>query len=160
MIRMRAPEGLTGFTHQGYQVEISDGIAHVDPRFRGDFEAHGFRADDEASAAPPATIDLRRRALIDAYARHLDTLPDAEIDGMLEEMRRAAAPAGASTAEDDEGDGEDLPGGFDPLAVTVADLPGLKRPQLFAVLKARSIPAVPPISNDTLREKARTALAG
>jgi len=188
MIKMRAPEGLTGFTHEGFPVEINDGVVHVDPRFRADFEAHGFLADGDApmlaapvpvsaaqqvpAPAPAPTVDLRKRALLDAYARHLDTLTDAEIDGTLEMLRRSEtapppAPAAPTDERDDEDEGEseqrageDQPGEFDPLTVTAADVPGLKRQQLFAVLKARSIPAVPPISNDVLRAKALAAIGG
>jgi hypothetical protein len=182
MIKMRAPEGLTGFTHQGFPVEIIDGVAHVDPRFRADFEAHGFLADGDApppaapvpvsavqqvpAPAPAPIMDLRRQALLEAYARHLDTLSDDEISGTLALLRENGQPVPPPRSEREAAerdareadDADSAEGEFDPLTVTAADLPGLKRPQLFAVLKARNVPAVPPISNDVLRAKALAAI--
>ncbi len=43
MIKMRAPAGLTGFSHRGHALEPDeDGAVHVDSRHRHELEAHGF----------------------------------------------------------------------------------------------------------------------
>jgi hypothetical protein len=150
MITMRAPEGLTGFTHQGFPVEIRDGVARVDPRFRGEFEAHGFRAEDEAGPAPAPVrpLDLRKQVLIGLFSDRLDAMTDDELDAML---------ADARAAQQREQDGAS---NLDPAAVTEATIDAMTRPELFAFLKLKNVPAVPPITNEALREKARAALAG
>ncbi|AWB20835.1 hypothetical protein DA075_07845 [Methylobacterium currus] len=150
MITMRAPEGLTGFTHQGFPVEIRDGVARVDPRFRPDFEAHGFLAEDEAGPAPaPARpLDLRKQVLIGLFSDRLDAMTDDELDAMLAEAR---------AAQQREQDGAS---NLDPAAVTPEAIDAMTRPELFAFLKLKGVPAVPPITNEVLREKARAALSG
>lgn len=156
MITMRAPTGMTGFTHQGFPVEIRDGVALVDPRFRGEFETHGFRAEGEAGPALPAAgespplrpLDLRKQALIGLFSDRLDAMTDDELDAML---------ADARAAQQREQDGASA---LDPAAVTEAAIDAMTRPELFAFLKLKSVPAVPPITNEALREKARAALAG
>ncbi|MFH6786313.1 MULTISPECIES: hypothetical protein [Methylobacterium] len=155
MITMRAPEGLTGFTHQGFPVEIRDGVAQVDPRFRGEFEMHGFRAEDTGlplpapgEPAPQRPLDLRKQVLIGLFADRLDAMTDDELDAML---------ADARAAQQREQDGAPV---LDPAAVTEAAIDAMSRPELFAFLKLKGVPAVPPITNEALREKARAALAG
>ncbi len=49
---------------------------------------------------------------------------------------------------------------LDPAAVTEAAIDAMTRPELFAFLKLKGTPAVPPITNEALRDKARAALAG
>lgn len=155
MLKMRAPEGVTAFSHQGYPVEIGeDGAVHVDPRHRGDLEAHGFRPWDTAPAAAPAIaaagrkdLDGKRAILVALFTDTVASLTDEEVDGMIANANERLR----LEREDAER--------IDPAKVTAEDIGHMKRHELFAFLKKRGIPAVPPIDNETLRQKVRAALA-
>lgn len=153
MIKMRAPEGVTAFSHQGYPVEIDgDGAAHVDARHRTDLEAHGFvpwdRPAPEGGAAvvAPLSPDPRRARLIALFADRIAGMSDDEIVAM-----EANAEAQIRMEREDADR-------LDPKTVTVEDIDAMKRHELFAFLRKAGIPAVPPIENEALRVKARAAL--
>ena len=152
MIKMRAPENMSGFTHQGFPVEIAeDGSAHIDRRHRLDLEAHGFRLWD----APQGTAAADERRPLDERRARLVALFTETVAGMSdEEVGRMLADADERQRIEQE-DAERV----DPDAVTADDIDQMKRHELFAFLRKRNVRVVPPVDNDTLRTRARGALA-
>lgn len=147
MLKMRAPEGVTAFSHQGYPVVIEDGQVLIEERHRSEFEAHGFRPAAEAATGPDRPLDLRKQALLGLFSDRLDGMTDEEIDAMLADAR--------ATQQREE----DQAAAIDPAAMTPSAVDAMTRSALFAFLKARGVPAVPPITNEALRERAQAALA-
>jgi hypothetical protein len=152
MIKMRAPAGLTGFSHQGHALEPdADGAVHVDPRHRRALEAHGFTPWDEAVAVPASatlgTLDTDRARLVALFTETVAAMPDEDVARMIAEadQRRRLEQEDAER--------------IDPAKVTAADIDVMKRHELFAFLRKRGIRVVPPVDNDTLRARARDALA-
>ncbi|MGU3416964.1 hypothetical protein [Methylobacterium sp. D54C] len=152
MIKMRAPAGLTGFSHQGHSLEPDeDGAVHVDPRHRLDLEAHGFTPWDDAVAAPVSAtlgaLDGDRGRLVALFTETVAATPDEDVARMIAEadQRRRLEQEDAER--------------IDPAKVTAADIDVMKRHELFAFLRKRGIRVVPPVDNDTLRARARDALA-
>ncbi|WP_457105924.1 hypothetical protein [Methylobacterium sp. P5_C11] len=153
MIKMRAPEGLTGFSHHGHAIAVdADGAVHVDPRHRLDLEAHGFTPWDAPAAAASVAValgplDADRARLVALFTETVAAMPDEDVARMIAEadQRRRLEQEDAER--------------IDPAKVTAADIDGMKRHELFAFLRKRGIRVVPPIDNDTLRAKARDALA-
>ncbi|MCB4802655.1 hypothetical protein QO001_002207 [Methylobacterium brachiatum] len=154
MIRMRAPEGLTGFSHQGHAIEVgADGAVLVDPRHRLDLEAHGFSPWDAPAAASTAVsvalgpLDADRARLVALFTETVAAMPDDEVARMIadaDQRRRL---------EQEEAER------IDPAQVTVEAIELMKRHELFAFLRKRGIRVVPPVDNETLRANARAALA-
>lgn len=152
MIKMRAPAGLTGFSHQGHALEPDeDGAVHVDPRHRLDLEAHGFSAWDAPVAAAVSValgpLDTDRARLVALFTETVAAMPDEDVARMIAEadQRRRLEQEDAER--------------IDPAKVTAADIDVMKRHELFAFLRKRGIRVVPPVDNDTLRARARDALA-
>lgn len=92
MIKMRAPEGLTGFSHQGYAIAVDeDGAVHIDPRHRLNLEAHGFRPWDAPAALPPGAsiplglLDADRARLVALFAETVAAMPDEDVARMIAE---------------------------------------------------------------------------
>ena len=153
MIKMRAPEGLTGFSHQGYAIEIGeDGAVLTDPRHRLDLEAHGFTPWDAPAPVASVAVTLGplnadRARLIALFTETVAAMPDEDVARMIadaDQRRRL-----------EQEDAERI----DPAKVTAADIDGMKRHELFAFLRKRGVRVVPPVDNDTLRARARDALA-
>jgi len=149
MIRMRAPEGLTGFSHQGHAIDVGeDGAVLVDPRHRLDLEAHGFSPwDAPAVSASLGPLDADRARLIALFTETVAAMPDDEVVRMIADadLRRRLEQEEAER--------------IDPAQVTVEDIELMKRHELFAFLRKRGIRVVPPVDNETLRANARAALA-
>ncbi|SEH35176.1 hypothetical protein SAMN02799636_01716 [Methylobacterium sp. 275MFSha3.1] len=153
MIKMRAPAGLTGFSHQGHALEPdADGAVHVDPRHRSDLEAHGFSAWDAPVTAAAVSmalgpLDTDRARLVALFTETVAAMPDEDVARMIAEadQRRRLEQEDAER--------------IDPAKVTAADIDLMKRHELFAFLRKRGIRVVPPVDNDTLRARARDALA-
>lgn len=154
MIKMRAPAGLTGFSHQGHALEPDeDGAVHVDPRHRRALEAHGFTPWDAPGPAPASVamslgpLDADRARLVALFTETVAAMPDEDVARMIAEadQRRRLEQEDAER--------------IDPAKVTAADIDVMKRHELFAFLRKRGIRVVPPVDNDTLRARARDALA-
>ncbi|AYO81588.1 hypothetical protein [Methylobacterium brachiatum] len=154
MIKMRAPEGLTGFSHQGHPIAVDeDGAVLVDPRHRLDLEAHGFSPWDAPASAPAAVsvalgpLDADRARLVALFTETVAAMPDDEVARMIadaDQRRRL---------EQEEAER------IDPAQVTVEAIELMKRHELFAFLRKRGIRVVPPVDNETLRANARAVLA-
>ncbi|MDH2310346.1 hypothetical protein [Methylobacterium brachiatum] len=152
MIRMRAPEGLTGFSHQGHAIDVGeDGAVLVDPRHRLDLEAHGFSPWDAPTVAAVSAslgpLDADRARLVALFTETVAAIPDDEVSRMIADadLRRSLELEEAER--------------IDPATVTVEDIELMKRHELFAFLRKRGIRVVPPVDNETLRANARAALA-
>ncbi len=92
-------------------------------------------------------LDTDRARLVALFTETVAAMPDEDVARMIAEadQRRRLEQEDAER--------------IDPSKVTAADIDVMKRHELFAFLRKRGIRVVPPVDNDTLRARARNALA-
>lgn len=81
MISMKAPKGLTGFSHAGKPLIIVGGCVEIAPEFVEDLLAHGFASATSAPLEQNARATLLRRFADDAR-NFAETLGDDELHGL------------------------------------------------------------------------------
>ena len=106
MISMKAPRGLTGFSHSGKPLAIVNGGVDVAPEFVEELRAHGFTMAAPEPLAQNARAALLRRFADDARGfaetlgddelHGLASLPDDKRDRVFAAVRALARDAGAA----------------------------------------------------------------
>lgn len=131
MIKLKAPANATSVSLEGHTIEVAaDGSVTVDERDAHVLcTTHGFSRWGE-----PKVVDRRAELL-----GKISALSSDDLEALL-----ALAEAGAT---------------LDTASVTVEQIDAMKRPDLFAFLRAKNVQAATPITNEKLRELARAALA-
>ncbi len=81
MISMKAPKGLTSFSHAGKPLAIVGGCVDIAPEFVEDLLAHGFASSTPAPLEQNARAALLRRFADDAR-NFAETLGDNELHGL------------------------------------------------------------------------------
>ena len=146
LIRLKAPENHTALTHGGVPITTGDDGTVLVPRELVDtLRSHGF---SDWIPEPPG-----RDLFAELTARFQSRLKMMSVEDLHRELGGqdsddASAPVGAP------------PPGFEPAKVRDEDIDGLKREPLFAYLKHKGVQAIPPITNDKLREIAHRAARG
>lgn len=149
MIKLRAPEG-RAVSLEGRPVDIADdGSVTAHPRDVETLRSHGFIDWQDHPAQGGDIETMTREQLIEATVRRTrEEAGKLDTDKLRDHLRGAPVEdQRMPTAEEIEEAGTRV----DPDAVTEERIAIMKRPELFAYLKAKSVSAPPPISNDTLR---------
>ncbi|QGM45828.1 hypothetical protein [Methylocystis heyeri] len=81
MISMKAPPGLTGFSHGGIALAITRGRIEVSPELVEELRAHGFALSSPAALGQNARSELLRRFAEDARS-FAEALGDDELRGL------------------------------------------------------------------------------
>jgi hypothetical protein len=107
MITMKAPPGLTGFSHGGIALAITRGRIEVSPELVEELRAHGFALTSPPALGHNTRSELLRRFADDART-FAETLGDDELRGLttlaaekrervfnaIRALARETAPAG------------------------------------------------------------------
>jgi hypothetical protein len=112
MISMKAPPGITGFSHGGIALAISRGRIEVSPELVEELRSHGFATASPGAIEPDARGALLRR-FTDEARRFAESLADDELRGLatlaadkrervFSAMRALAREAGAETGSNRE----------------------------------------------------------
>jgi hypothetical protein len=112
MISMKAPPGITGFSHGGIALAISRGRIEVSPELVEELRSHGFATSSPGAIEPDARSDLLRRfadearrfaeGLGDDDLRGLTTLAADKRERVFAAMRALAREAGAAIGSNKE----------------------------------------------------------
>ena len=146
--KLRAPTGMSSFSHEGRSVEIAkDGSLQVPTRDVAAFKQHGFIdwSDEPGSGGDIET--MTREQLVEAMIFHSRENITAASD---EDLRKGIRMA---RGEHDDlqvktGTGSDV---VPPVVLTEADVSGMSRKDMFAFLQERGVAIGPATKDDGLR---------